>query len=284
MSVTRAASTPEIGPLAGDPDYHFVQVPLVVRATTAAPKPSRDDRSEFQHPASNCLIGYVAPALGEEILAVSDCEGLAGCGRLGIHDQRRCPAIGFGLGPHALQREELPVEIEVLVRRSGELDDMEPFLPKLERARVRRAIRGDSSQVADGQTAGLLNCALANATALGLDDTQVAALARMHWGEAPPGGIVAAMVAVMSENQFRETVSRFTEALQQQAPYDAEAIESAVAAAMRKKIKDRTFVETELATAAAEKLLGWAKLFATFVAVPIGLVAADFVYFWDLEI
>ncbi|MGC2199263.1 MAG: peptidoglycan-binding domain-containing protein [Stellaceae bacterium] len=76
----------------------------------------------------------------------------------------------------------------------------------------------------------------------------------------------------MSENQFRQTVSRFTEALQQQAPYDAEAIESVVAAAIEKKIKDRTFVETELATAAAEKLLGWAKLFATFVAVPIGLL------------
>ena len=124
----------------------------------------------------------------------------------------------------------------------------------------------------DGQTAGLLSCALANATALGLDDTQVAALARMHWGETPSSGIVAAMVAVMSENQFRESVSRFTEALQQQAPHDAESIESAVAAAIEKKIKDRPFVETELATAAAEKLLGWAKLFATFVAVPIGLL------------
>jgi hypothetical protein len=126
--------------------------------------------------------------------------------------------------------------------------------------------------VAEGQTAGLLSCALANATALGLDDTQVAALARMYWGEVPPGGIMAAMVAVMSESQLRETVLRFAEALQQQAPHDAEATESAIAAAVERRIKDRAVVETELATAAAEKLLGWTKLFATFVAVPVGLL------------
>lgn len=125
--------------------------------------------------------------------------------------------------------------------------------------------------MADGQTAALLRCALANATALGLDDTQVAALARMYWGEALPGGIVAAMVAVMSETQFRETVSRFTEAPQQQESRDAEEIESAVAVAFEKRVKDRAFVETELATAAADKMLGWTKLFATFVALPVVL-------------
>lgn len=126
--------------------------------------------------------------------------------------------------------------------------------------------------MADGQTAALLRCALANAAALGLDDAQVAALARMYWGEALPSGIVAAMVAVMSESQFRETVSRFTEAPQQQESHDAEEIDSAVAVALEKRIKDRAFVETELATAAADKMLGWTKLFATFVAVPVALL------------
>jgi hypothetical protein len=126
--------------------------------------------------------------------------------------------------------------------------------------------------LANGQTQGLLRCALANATALGLDDAQIAALARMHWGEAPSIGSVAAMVAVMSETQFRDTVSRFIEALQNQQPDDTEAIKNAVAGAIETRIKDRAFVETELATTAAEKLLGWTKLFATFVALPVGLL------------
>jgi hypothetical protein len=126
--------------------------------------------------------------------------------------------------------------------------------------------------IADGQTGRLLRCALANAAALGLDDTQVAALARLHWGEAPPGGVVAAMLAVISESQFCDTVSRLTEAPELQEPLDTKAIESAVAVAVEKRSKERSLVETELATAAVEKVLGWAKLFATFVAVPVGVL------------
>ena len=123
--------------------------------------------------------------------------------------------------------------------------------------------------MADGQTAALLRCALANATALGLDDTQVAALARMYWGEAP-GRNCGRHGCRDVRTQFRETVSRFTEAPQQQESRDAEEIESAVTVALEKN-KDRAFVETELATAAADKMLGWTKLFATFVALPVVL-------------
>src|SRR5216684_1758735 len=42
---------------------------------SAPSKPSRDHRSELQHPASDGLIGYVEPALGEEILDISIAEG-----------------------------------------------------------------------------------------------------------------------------------------------------------------------------------------------------------------
>jgi hypothetical protein len=133
--------------------------------------------------------------------------------------------------------------------------------------------------IADERTGRLLRCGLANAAALGLDDTQVAALARLHWGGAPPGGIVAAMLAVMSESQFCETVARLTEVPEQQVPLDTKAIESAVAAAVDKRSKDRSLVETELATAAAEKMLGWAKLFATFVAVPVGVLLLILTFF-----
>jgi hypothetical protein len=48
---------------------------------------------------------------------VSDGEGLAGRRRSGIHQQRARAAIGFQLGPHALQFEEMPIEIEVVARR-----------------------------------------------------------------------------------------------------------------------------------------------------------------------
>jgi hypothetical protein len=66
--------TPEVHLLAGDPDHHFVQVPSVARATAAPSKPSRDHRSKLQHPASDGLIGYVEPAVREEILDVSIAE------------------------------------------------------------------------------------------------------------------------------------------------------------------------------------------------------------------
>ena len=52
---------------------------------------------------------------------------LAGRRGAGIHDQRPGSAIRLGLRPHPLQLEETPVEIELLARRPGELDDIEPF-------------------------------------------------------------------------------------------------------------------------------------------------------------
>ena len=61
-------------------------------------------------------------------VAISDRECLAGRRRAGIHDQRTRPAIGFRLRPHALQLEEMPIEIETLARRPCQLHDIEPFL------------------------------------------------------------------------------------------------------------------------------------------------------------
>src|SRR5260370_37104891 len=37
---------PEIHPLAGDPDYHFVEVPAIARPRTALPQPSSNHRAE----------------------------------------------------------------------------------------------------------------------------------------------------------------------------------------------------------------------------------------------
>jgi hypothetical protein len=66
--------TPEIHPLAGDPDHHLVQMPSVARPRTPPSQPSCDHRSELQHPAPDGLIGDVEPTLGEEILYVSITE------------------------------------------------------------------------------------------------------------------------------------------------------------------------------------------------------------------
>ena len=63
--------TPEIYPLAGDPDHHLIQVPSIARPETAPPQPSRDHRSEFQHPAPDGFIGDVEAPLGEEFLDVA---------------------------------------------------------------------------------------------------------------------------------------------------------------------------------------------------------------------
>src|SRR6516162_11188482 len=48
----------------------FVQMPAVAwpRATPAQPS---GDRSELQHPTSNCFVGEVEPTLGEQILHVA---------------------------------------------------------------------------------------------------------------------------------------------------------------------------------------------------------------------
>jgi len=66
--------TPEVHPLAGNPDHHFIQVPSIARAGTALPQPPRDYRSELQHPPANGFVGNVEPAPGKEILDVSVAE------------------------------------------------------------------------------------------------------------------------------------------------------------------------------------------------------------------
>ena len=124
----------------------------------------------------------------------------------------------------------------------------------------------------DGQAAALLRCALENAATLGLDDRQVAALARMHWGDTRASELVPAIGALLTEAQFHDIVSRLIE-VPAEAPAPPaptrEAIEVMVVAALEKTTKDRALVETELATRVAEKLVGWGKLFGVFAALPV---------------
>jgi hypothetical protein len=41
---------PQIHPLASNLDHHLVKVPAIARPRSALPQPSRNHRSEFQHP------------------------------------------------------------------------------------------------------------------------------------------------------------------------------------------------------------------------------------------
>src|SRR5215471_4636503 len=58
-------------PLASDPNHHLVEVPAIAGPRTAAAKPSRDHRAEFQHPTPDGFVGDVEPPLGEEFLDVT---------------------------------------------------------------------------------------------------------------------------------------------------------------------------------------------------------------------
>ena len=62
-SVVGGASEPE--PLSFDPDHNLAEVPDRTRTRASAPEFPREDRPELQHPAPDCLVGYVEPALGK---------------------------------------------------------------------------------------------------------------------------------------------------------------------------------------------------------------------------
>ena len=66
---------PEVHPLPGDPHHHLVQVPSVARPRAPLAQPSRDRRTEFQHPAPHRFVGDVEPALGQQFLDIAVAQG-----------------------------------------------------------------------------------------------------------------------------------------------------------------------------------------------------------------
>ena len=111
----------------------------------------------------------------------------------------------------------------------------------------------------------LIGSMLAAAEEIGLGESQVAALSRMYWNSArrPPAELVKEAAACLSPEQFGEAVARFAEgrverregavSLSGAQPAD---IDAAVAAALDKRIKDRSVVEVELASKVADRLIG----------------------------
>jgi hypothetical protein len=127
----------------------------------------------------------------------------------------------------------------------------------------------------------LIGSMLAAAEEIGLDERQVAALSRMYWNSArrPPAELVKE-AACLSPEQFGEAVARFAEgrverregAVSLSEGAQSADIDAAVAAALDKRIKDRSVVEVELASNVADRLIGWSKTFGVFVAAPVGIL------------
>src|SRR6516164_6096236 len=84
---------PEVHPLASNPDYHLVEVPASARPRTVTAEPSRDRRSEFQHPTPDGFIGDVEPSLGEELLDIAITQGEAQVEPDGMLDDHRRKAV-----------------------------------------------------------------------------------------------------------------------------------------------------------------------------------------------
>src|ERR1051325_5860396 len=64
----------------------------------------------------------------EQRIAIADRESLAGWRGASVHDQRAGAAMGFGAGAALLDGDEPPGEIEIVRRRPGQLDHIQPFL------------------------------------------------------------------------------------------------------------------------------------------------------------
>jgi len=131
----------------------------------------------------------------------------------------------------------------------------------------------------------LLGCILSDADGLQLSERQVTALNRLYWlvhNGSSPQQIVSEAASLLSPEQFRSAVGRYTEAntpASSSVSTDTIGLESTIAAAVAAKVKDKAVVEIELATAVAERLIGWSKVFGIFVAVPIAILLVIFSLF-----
>jgi|ERR1700724_3590021 len=84
------------GPFTRNPYVHFIKVPTVARARTAAPQPSRNRRAKLQHPAADRFIGYFKPALGQQILDVAVAQDEAQIKPYRVLDDRGREAMAAG--------------------------------------------------------------------------------------------------------------------------------------------------------------------------------------------
>lgn len=134
--------------------------------------------------------------------------------------------------------------------------------------------------------AAIIAGVLASAERLALDDKQIAAVSRLYWssGRRPGAAEVDALGDLLSAAQFRAAIARFAGGVTAPAemaagslagmastplPSAAVDLDELLTTALDKRLKDRAVVEVELASKVADRLIGWSKSFAAFVALPV---------------
>jgi hypothetical protein len=129
-----------------------------------------------------------------------------------------------------------------------------------------------ASGIPPGTTRHLLRAILEHHQALGLDDEQMAALSRIHWSTpSPPLSEATDRVArILSAEQFRQCIGFVAAATAPDSGTAATAdVSATIKAAIDERIKDKDAVAVELATKAADRLMGWIRTFGFFVAIPV---------------
>jgi len=198
-------------------------------------------------------------------------ESLSRCERLG-KNQPGCERVHTSL-PNAridslqtdtpqVGRRAVPLTLSTPLRQIGEL----------------RPEEADTTG-AEGKTRlqALLSEILARSQDLGLDDRQIAGVSRMYWDQASVTAdqAVSDLAGLLSAEQFRAAIGQYARgpAVSALAERDLpDKLDRLVNAAFDRATKDKSVVEIELAAKVADRLIGWAKTFAYFVAVPVAIL------------
>jgi hypothetical protein len=122
----------------------------------------------------------------------------------------------------------------------------------------------------------LLQVILENQTELGLNDQQVVTLSRLYFERSTNStsdNTVAFIAGILTPKQFQAAVAKLGAAAARSTtrPADANIIDNMVAAAIQKQTKDKTLVEIGIAADVTERLIAWARIFAYFIAIPLGI-------------
>ena len=131
----------------------------------------------------------------------------------------------------------------------------------------------------------LLEAILTHARDLGLSDSQMAATSRIYWdvnSDADAGLTVTKISELLTVEQFRDAVAQFTVALHAPSADNSDLpveIEGLVLESLNNATKDRSIVEIQLAANATNILIGWAKNFAFFVALPASIFLGSLVFY-----
>jgi len=130
------------------------------------------------------------------------------------------------------------------------------------------------SKASDGASR-LLSLILEHHAELELTDSQLGALTRIYWvDDGSTDRSIESISRRLSPEQFHRALVRFAESgtAPLETPNTVDSVDHLVAASLETRTKDRDLVEIEVAAKVAERMIGWARTFGFFVAIPAGLI------------